>query len=205
MSCSYAQEDINMIEILNMKKDMRHLEKRISKLIRQNPDIAKMKGLKQFHILYLGIDDATKLTKEDYINQSFLYHLYTGHTDNKSFGFSSFDVRVKCIRTNTLLTDSEGTLVTHGDAIYFLPVSSSYVSIDDTILAKMFFNKEIDFAFRIVSPFEMRFVEIGIKGNNLYVFGIDDDGYEIIYTWEEFIECCLEDWINGRRTKKWTG
>ena len=204
---SYAQENINMIDILNIKKDVRHLEKRISKLVRKNPDIAKMKGLKQFHIFCLCIDDATKLQKEDYINLSFLYNLrtyqrvlYTLRKNPFSGNRSSIRRESDIIASNTFLIYSNGFLVADDTSGSLSPTYSSY----NTFLAKVFFDKEIDFAFRILTPSEMQSVDIGIKENSLYVFGIDDDGYEIIYTWDEFIDCCLDDWINGRRTKKWT-
>ena len=182
-----------MIEILNMKKDQRSLEKRISKLIKKNPDLSKMKELKQFHILYLGIDETATLTKEDYMNLSFLHHL---HTDKNFLGTGgSFDIRVKCISTMVLVTDSKGYLVAFGDVLKLLSASPPHAYPSEVILAKMFFDKEIDFIFNIASP-NRRYYEIGIKGNNLYVFSWDDAGF-VIYPWEEFMECRFDDWINN--------
>jgi len=203
---SYTQENINLIEILNIKEDMRSLEKRISKLIKKNPDIVKTKDLKQFYILPLGIKDVTKLTKEDYLNHSFLYHLYHFHANTSDSYAYNFDTRIKCVRSHTLITDSKGNLVAHGDVFSIAPTSSIYDS-HDAMWAKMFFDKEIEFAFRIVSP-GCRYT-FGVKGNNLYAFGWEKTVFDEVfvewdfvkYTWEKFIECCLDDCINSKSNK----
>jgi len=194
---SNAQESVNMIEILNIKKDMNSLEKRILKMIKKNPDIAKTKDLKLFHILYLGIEDANSLTKEDYLNHTYLQHLYYFRTNVKNPS-GNFDIRLKYICTHTLITDSKGNLVARGDAFRVTPTDNDS---NDAIRAKMFFDKEIDFAFRIVY-LGCRY-EFGIRKDKLYVFGwekavFDDVFVEcefVKYTWEEFVECCLDNCI----------
>ena len=42
---SYAQDNIDMVEMLNIKQDIVSLEKRISKLIKNNSEIANVKGV----------------------------------------------------------------------------------------------------------------------------------------------------------------
>jgi len=216
----YAQENINMIEILKIKKDMHSLEKRISKLIKKNPDIAKTKDLKQFHILELGIKDDTKLKKEDYISYSFLFHLYPLRVDRYVSKFRYkyryresvyykkvpwISKRENCIATNTIITDSKGDLVAYGNALRITPTPPVYCDSSDIILARMFFDKELDFAFCIVSP--KRHYDIGVKGNNLYVFGWEGTIFDEVfldwefvkYTWEEFMDCCFDNWVISKK------
>lgn len=53
--CSHAQESINMIEILNIEKDIISLENRISNLIKKNSAMANMQNLRQFHYVAFGL------------------------------------------------------------------------------------------------------------------------------------------------------
>ena len=77
--CSYAQKNINMIEILNVEQDIVSLENRIISSIKiNNPEIANIHGLQQFHILWLG---TRTNKKEDFLNYSFLYQLDYGYYD----------------------------------------------------------------------------------------------------------------------------
>jgi hypothetical protein len=56
----------------------------------------------------------------------------------------------------------------------------------------MFFDKEIDFVFRIGRTFN-RYV--GIKGNTLCALEATKDGLRT-YTWEEFMKCCFDEWVH---------
>ena len=109
-SHSYAQESINMIEILNIEQDIVALEKEITKLIKKNPDMANMQNLRQFHILILKFDDySTVLKKEEYIDLSFLYHLKPRYYDSvfkrKKNKLVSIKLKEKYLTTETLITD----------------------------------------------------------------------------------------------------
>lgn len=168
--CSYAQENINMIEILNIKQDIVSLENRITDLIQKNSEIANVKGVQQFHIFWLG-NVENNLKKEDYLDHSFLYKLDYSHYH---LGANSlFKKGRKYIRTTTLITDSIGNLVAKGDAR--LVHVSTVFDPNDAKLAKMFFDKEIDFVFRIGRTFT-RYV--GIKGSTLYALEATKDGLQ---------------------------
>ena len=188
--CSYAKENINMIEILNVEQDIVSLEKRITNLIKKKPEIANIQGLRQYHIFWLGIEKDS-LKKEDYLDHSFLHKLYYGYYHLGSN--SLFKKRKEYIRTTILITDSAGNLVARGDArlVHISPVFDP----NDVKLAKMFFDKEIDFAFYMGGTFNKY---VGIKGNNLFVLESTQEGL-MIYSWEEFMECCFDEWVYPRK------
>jgi hypothetical protein len=200
-SYSYAQENVNMIKVLNIKKDLHSVEKKISKQINENPDIAKTKNLRQFHILDLEIEDDI-LTKEDYLNYSFLHHLYPCRMEKYVlYSVGSIEKKKNYIFTYTLITDSKGNPVAFGDA-HYIQSTSSYNNFGTyyAYMAKLFLDKEIDFAFRIASIRDQHQYTILIKGDNLYAFGWDYNTDDFVkYTWEEFMECCFDDWINSKR------
>ena len=58
--CVNAQTKIDMIEKLDIKEDIVLLENRIDELIKENPILSKMKGLKQFHIPLLNYLECKK-------------------------------------------------------------------------------------------------------------------------------------------------
>jgi len=183
-------------KILHIKKDMRSLEKGITKRIKEYPDIAKIKDVKQFHILDLEFKEDAILASENFKNHSFLYHLYPIRKD-KFTRIGTLRKRDNHILTYSLITDSKGNLIAYGDILSLHPTSVTFLAN----FAKLFFDKEIDFAFSIYSALGMPYF-IGIKGNNLYAFGWDYDINDFVkYTWEEFIECCFDDWINSRKRK----
>jgi hypothetical protein len=185
---SYAQNNINMINILKIEQDIVSLENRITDLIKKNPKIANIQGLRQYHILWLGSTNK----KEDFLSYSFLHQLYQGYFHLNSN--TLLKKRQKYIKTTTLITDSIGNLVAKGDArlVHVAPVFDE----NDIELAKMFFDKEIDFAFYLHT---MRYM-ITVKDNNLYA--LEDTKEDlIIYTWEKFIECCFDEWVSSMRNR----
>jgi hypothetical protein len=207
--CSYAQENINMIEILNIKQDIVSLENRVTSSIKiNNHEISDIQGFRQFHIFWLDFNP-TEVKKEDYSDYSFLYRMsctyFNLSTKVKKIKHEkiSFLYRIspdlyynikskklkQYLKTTTLITDSTGNLVAKGDAR--LVYISSVFDPNDVKLAKMFFDKEIDFIFRIGKTFN-RYV--GIKGNELYAIEATKDGLQT-YTWEEFMKCCFDEWV----------
>lgn len=193
--CSYAQENINMIEVLNIEQDIVALENRITDLIKKKPEIANIQGLRQFHILLLGFSDYTKIEikKEDYLEHSFLFQLCQGYYRLGSN--SLFRKEKKYLSTITLITDGTGNLIATGDArlvhiaLVFAP--------NDIELAKMLFDNEIDFVLWLETPHIMRYM-VGIKGNNLYALERTQEGLKI-HSWEEFMECCFDKWVYPRQ------
>ena len=201
---SYTQQNINMIEMLHVEQDIVSLEKRIARLIKKKPEIANVQGLRQFHILLLG---NTNIRKERFLDRSFLrqitigdyFHLYPIISYRKGGGWrlnvrNIFRKNQKYIQTVTFITDSTGNLVAKGDARFVTPIyKGSYFELSDMKLAKMFFDKEIDFVFWLGFPHSTRYM-IGIKDNNLYGLQNTQEGLKI-YTWDEFMECCFDEWV----------
>jgi hypothetical protein len=190
--CSYAQENINMIKILDIEQDIISLEKRITSLVKKKPEIANIRGLRQFHVfgLYSG-----NSRKEDFLNRSFLYKLSLGGYYDIKSNFL-FWKRRKYIKAQTSITDSVGNLVARGDArlVHVAPVFGQY----NIELAKMFFDKEIDFVFDLGFPYSSRYM-VGIKGNNLYALQNTKEGLKV-YPWDEFMQCCYDEWVfQGKR------
>jgi len=205
---SYAQENINMLEILNIQQDIVALENRITSSIKiNNPDIANMQGLRQFHILWLG---SFTDKKEDYLDRTFLYKLFCGYYElspkvkqnkrekipflyciNPDLYYQIESKKwKKYLKTTTLITDSTGNLVASGDArlVYGYTNFSQF----DKKLAKMFFDKEIDFAFYMGGAYPSFIV---IKDNKISVVKETKEEELKIYSWDEFMECCFENWL----------
>ncbi|MDR2954384.1 MAG: hypothetical protein LBV43_04820 [Prevotella sp.] len=197
---SYAQDSLNMIEILDIEQDIVTLEKKITSLIKKEPKIAHIEGLRQFHLFWTAIKEDS-LKKEDYLNHSFLYKLI--HPGYYDLGSNFLFIRKKeYLRSQTYITDSTGTLVGTSDAT--LVSAYSVFNPSSVRLAKMFFNKELDYVFYIGGRLGNY---IGIKGNNLYALENTKDGLKI-YPWKEFIERCYEQegcfdkWIYQRKNVK---
>jgi len=190
-SFSFAQKNTIMTEVLENRQELVSLEKRISELIKKNPDIANIHGLRQFHILLMGFSDYNKveIKKENYLDYSFLSRLHQRYYHVSSN--SLFAKKKKYLSTITLITDSLGNLVATGDAR--LVHIASVFSQNDIESAKMFFNKEMDFILRLETPHSMRYM-VGIKGNNLYALERTNKGLKI-FQWDEFMKCCFDKWI----------
>jgi hypothetical protein len=187
--CIYAQENINLIKILNIEQDIVSLEKEIAKLIKEDPEMANMQNLRQFHIPNLKFD-GNDLQKEDYLNHSFLYHFKPRFYDfvfkRKNNKLISRKLKEKYLMAETLVTDSEGNLI----CLKINRMKGCLTSLDYAKLAKMLFNKEFDLILSL--PYTLSYM-VGIKGNNLYA--IEKWNEFKVYTWEEFIECCFDKWI----------
>ena len=98
----------------------------------------------------------------------------------------------------TLITDSTGNLVATGDARFATPFFyKGSLELPDMKLAKMFFDKEMDFILWLETPHSMRYM-VGIKGNNLYALERTQEGLKI-YSWEEFIECYFDEWVYKKK------
>ncbi len=185
-----AQVNTKMIETLNIDKDIVTLEIRITELIKKNPKIGHIQGLKQFHVFCLTFADLSKIdtTKEVYLNQTFLSQLIPTFYKIESTSFYSEES--KYLETYTLITDSIGKLVAITDARAIYVFNFSQGSIE---LAKKFFDKEYDFIFNLQTPFA-GFYKIGIKGNDLIALESTFEGL-IQHSWEEFITHYFDKWL----------
>ena len=187
----YAQDSINMVNILNIKQEIESLEHRITGLIKKNPALSKIQGLRQYHILFLY---SPSQRKEDFYDYSFLYHLETDYYFIRSNLL--FRKKKKFIKASTFITDSIGNLIATGDARHIVTFNKrSYLALPNVKMAKMFFDKDIDFAFYLASPYSMDYV-IGLKKNNLYALEKTKAGLKL-YNWAEFMDCCFDDWFHA--------
>jgi hypothetical protein len=181
---SHAQTNINIVEAFGLEQDIVMLENRITRLIKKEPKIAHIQGLRQFHMLWFNTQDHSNEfpTKDEYLDHSFLYQLHPDY----------FTLRSKrYLDTITLITDSEGNIVANGDAIA-VRVFHNYSNTDYEKLAKMLFNQEFDSILILGGKYTLGYY-IGIKGNSLY--GIHSTLTDVtIYPWDEFMECCLDKW-----------
>ena len=190
-SRALAQHKIDMVEILGIQSDIAAMEERISYLIRHKPELADMKGLRQFHIIDVYPTDNPPViegyfTKNEYLDQSFLYHLSPSYyTLNSPWIFGK---KKRYISALTFITDSTGNLLATGDVflVHVAPVKGE----DDIKLAKMFFDGEIDFAF-YVSQHAGEFITY-LKNDSLYAYNTRD---LTIYPWREFIDRYLNTWV----------
>jgi hypothetical protein len=191
MSC-YAQAKTDLVNILHLEQDLVKLEERTTMLIKkQQPQLAKIKGLRQFHVLYLKLDKGdTK--KADFWDHSFLYKLkctYYRIRSNPILGKEK-----PYLQGKTFITDSIGNPVATSDAFIVSTFSKySYRSIcGDIKFIRKLFNRELDSAFYLISPFFMHYL-VGIKDDKLY--GIEEIGY-IMHPWEEFMNNYFDDWLD---------
>ena len=49
----YSQEVTGIVDLLEIQKPVKTLEKRINKLIRRSPILKNIHGLKQYHVFHL--------------------------------------------------------------------------------------------------------------------------------------------------------
>lgn len=190
---SYAQEEINMIERLNIKEDVVALEKRINGLVKKDPKLKNIQGKKQFHILLLGYkNDITKkdINKEKYKDYSFLDSLVPHYNYYTTSNGLLFRKKKKYITTLTLITDSEGNLIAYGDGRFIVSTFNPKLYFD---LAKTLFSEKLDTVIYLEGPHNSKY-SIGIKGNKLYALENDIDELKI-YPWKDFMNCCFDNWI----------
>jgi uncharacterized C2H2 Zn-finger protein len=182
---SQAQDNINIIDIVNLKQDMVILENRITTLIAKTVEIASIPNLHLFHIFLLDCIDCDTLKRDNYIDKSFLHYVNKGH-----YHIGRGKSEKKYLKALTLIVDSVGNVVGSADAFGVSRGSNS----SNEELAQLFFKSEIDFAFYLSVPFTMKYY-IGVKKDKLYALKNSFNGLEVYYIWEEFLECCFDNWI----------
>lgn len=151
--CSFAQE--------NMKHNILSLENRICELIHKKPELAQMNGLRLFHVFWVRIGDKGSLINNDCIDSTFFTKLSFANYKIRSHSLFRKDKRF--LKTQTFITDSIGNLVAVADARYIWYKTTHFQ--DDIMLAKMFFNKKVDYAFYAEGQLGHY---IGIKDNQLF-------------------------------------
>jgi hypothetical protein len=98
------------------------------------------------------------------------------------------------IMTETFIMDSIGKFMGVGDARMIMPISNYYYPA--TKLAKMMFDKKFDIVFSLENPFSMMY-KVAIKSNILYALTYNTNNKLVIYTWDEFMKCCFDKWLNN--------
>lgn len=218
---AHSQDSINvdMVKLLNIEQDIVNLEDRIKSSIKiNNPDIANIQGLQQFHVFLLHADNGD-ITEDKFSDKSFIYHLNCDYfnlspkakkikSDNKPSLLYRISPDLyykraskkwkKYVTTLTFITDSAGNLIATGDARFVTPFFyNGSQELPYMKLAKMFFNKEIDFAFM----WEVLGYYFCLKNNDLFVIEDHKEGLKI-YGWSEFLNCCFDDWRHQERRSK---
>lgn len=140
----------------------------------------------------MGIDTTDfEFEKGNYINYSFLDHLYSAYYEIKPKFI--FGKKERYIDTQTLITDSLGNLVVTADFRLVYNQQSNNSRLHTARIAKMFFDGEIDFAFILGYPHTIHYT-VGIKGNELFVIHNSKKNFQV-YSWEEFIENHFDEWV----------
>jgi ribosomal protein S6 len=199
----YANIPIDMYNKLQIKEEhIVALEEQILELIKKDTFLSKIQGLKQYHIFSLFLTD--NIGKNDFLDYSFLNKLQLSY-DTISYRETNvplikylFKIKQKYfISVKTLITDSLGNLVgivySHQQYIYTIN-KFNRADYEETILAQMFFNKEIDFAFRTNKHIFRYFF---IKDAEIFIFKrYMTECEEVrlkIESLKDFIECCYDE------------
>ncbi len=185
-TCSYAQEkSLDMVDALNIKKDISSLNKRILHLIKKHPKLSKEKGLQIFHVFILSMEEET--SEENYKSGKFLYALSPSYRKY----YQNLLYKKKYINTYTVyIADSTGNLLATADPrfIYIYHIHS----VADIEITKMFHRKKVDFLF-----YKNR-TSLGtlfaIKGNDVFIIKRLKEGI-VKYTLEEYVDCHYNELI----------
>lgn len=177
----YSQDSIDMIKLLDINQEVVFLEKKIARLIKKRPEIAKYKTLRQFHIFMLK-SNTYKI--QDFFDYSFLNKLDYDYSKIKS---------QKIIHTITLITDSIGNLLAYAYDQMVYPYGMGSLYLSEKELTKMLFTKELSFVFYLASPYSMNYM-IGLRDNKLCAIKMTSNGLQI-YDWETFLYCCFDKWL----------
>lgn len=166
-------------------KDVESLRKRTDFLIRKDPVLSSMVGIRQYHI-YSLYPCGSYIWRIEYEDASFLFNLVYGYyTIRGNFLNRLFSKKMKYMRDRTVITDSLGNLVAYGDArSIFVPQIPLSENDDEVEIAKLFFENRIDFVFDL---FQYPNTYICIRENNLFVLEAGTNGLEHS-SWESFLE-----------------
>ncbi len=181
-TCSYAQEkSLNMVDALNIKKDIRSLDKRILHLVKKHPKLSKEKGIQIFYAFILSTEE-NKTSEEDYRSGKFLYTLSPSY---RKF-YQNFLYRKKYINTMAIyIADSIGNLLATASP-RFIHIPHIH-GVTDIEMTKMFHRKEVDFVFyKNLTSLGTLFA---IKGNDVFIIEESGEGIKE-YKLDEYVDCC---------------
>ncbi len=140
-------------------RDIENQKKRVNNLIRKNPKLSSIKGLRQYHILEM-YPCGRFYEKKDIESATFLQDL--------EYGYYSIGKK-KYMRDITIITDSIGNIVAHGNAnILFVPTKWTDEACGALYseIAKLLFKGDVEMAFYTIQ-YPNRIV--CLHGEDLYV------------------------------------
>ncbi len=182
----YSNNRINLVDQLNIQKDLSRLEKSIWILIKRNQNLSNEKGLKQFHILWLKGKE--NISKKDILDYSFLDKIEPMYKKKQS---GIFDKK-KYLRSEIFITDSTGNIVGKAydnQSLFFNEPTNS-----ESELIRMLYNKELDNVFRLMIGVVNSSIYMGTKDMDMYILKDTRDGI-IKYNLQDFIKCCFDEWM----------
>lgn len=180
------ESDKNRLENLSLElsdnyiSEKIELENRINYLIYKDKSLSKLRGFKQFHIIYLKPDSL--LIKEDFKDNLFVFNLnYDSYIVNKKTFFKNKEN--KYLKTRTFIyEDLNNELIAEGNAFGIARVAKT------SNLFKYFIKEKVEMVFNI----GVENVYICVKDNDVFV--IKDINDEIRkYSVKEFKECCFNE------------
>lgn len=196
--CSYAQNERNMIDVLNIKQEVCLLDKKIIGLMKKDSFFSNTQEFQLFHVFWLNYQDVFR--KEDFLNNSFLEKLCPIFFIQKSLCKNK-----RTLQAETFICDSLGHLVATSNGLFIYSAIKHNVNFskNDIELLSLFYNKKIDFAFYIgFTPIGTSFC---LKNNDVFVVqSLNKD--LIIYSMGEFVKTCWDDFVNPSifsSYKKW--
>ncbi len=183
-----AQGKYDMINRLNIGKDIKHLERKIKKDIKEHPILSERKDLQLYHIFWLQSD--CLLAKEEYSDCSFLSKVYPLYRSSYS--------KILSIKTGkylqnfaTFVCDSTGAIIATASS-RILHVASCYDE-EDIELARILYHNEMDFIFYLSGTFVGTY--FGIKGDNVYVISRESMDQLKKHPLGEFLGCCYDEFL----------
>ncbi len=183
---SDAQQTSAGVNIADINHAIASLNRRVNRLIKREKSLAKIKGLRQFHVLWDGVLDLDECSAEELADGSFL--------TNNHFYNDYYYVRPRFklaprrpyTKTHTFITDFSGNLLAYADARAIWTWSHELFNQD---LSRLFFEEDIVLAFYCSGVATGRFVALKDNGDLIAVEqtvkGL------IVKSWEEFLQSYL--------------
>lgn len=177
-----------------------NLEKKANRLIRKNAYIGKSKSLRQYRVFIFVT--GSMITTKDYRDGKFLDYLWCQSHSRQRHLNRALQTKREYMSALTLITDSLGNLVADyngDDLITYPPYNIIHEGRQE--IAKMFFNREIDFAFIFWGDPQFY---ICIKGNDMSVLDASGDKPKRM-SWDEFVDTYIVNGFPKSRTPFLTG
>lgn len=177
ISVVYSQEVTGIVDLLEIQKPVKTLEKRINKLIRRSPILKNIQGLKQYHVfhLYMNKMDCVDYLFDDVTN---IKDLMCWTTERKSFLFFK---KKQFLRTSTIICDSLGNVLATADWKHVFIVDRNLMRTtykDQMNLVNLFMTKKLSSVFTLGSITSSGLILISFTLNEM--FGINRDSFFLL-------------------------